>query len=35
MATVVSHVVFHPAVSQALKMWSATAGRDKVGRLLS
>jgi len=32
MSVVASHVILHPAVSQTLKMWSATAGRDKTYR---
>ena len=30
MSTVAAQVVFHPVVSQSLKTWSTTLGRDKV-----
>lgn len=30
MASIAQQVVFHPAVSQSLKLWSTTLGRDKV-----
>ncbi|KAI0348679.1 peroxisomal biogenesis factor [Trametopsis cervina] len=32
MASVAQQVVFHPAVSQSLKVWSTTLGRDKTYR---
>lgn len=34
MATVAQQVILHPAVSQSLKVWSTTLGRDKVRSLL-
>lgn len=33
MATVAQQVILHPAVSQSLKVWSTTLGRDKVRSL--